>query len=488
MPTSKAREHYLQGKILVLGASGYIGSHLLPYLLAQNYQLRAACRHPENLPLASHHALEHCHCNALDPQSLSNALQGVKQVIYLIHSMSDGKGYAERDRVAARNLALAAHQAGVEHIVYLGSLTADATRSTHLRSREQTGEALHSTGIKVTEIRAPIIIGPGSAPFEVIRDVVNHLSFGILPKQMHSKSSPIALENLLAYMSATLDTPAMQGLTLDIAGPQKLSYVELMQAYANHLNKPFRSIVLPNIPIQLMRLFVPLLTSAPPGIIRALLGGLYHDIQSEPSLAQKLYPQQLLSLEQAFEQTDNSEAQQQDSLSWYHGNMIYRLHNNLNAYYGEAIHVCHSAKATPAQIWQVLRKLGGHHGYYYLDLFWQMRGWIDRLFGGEGLRRYRENPIELFSGEVLDNWLIKEARREKRLFMQFLMRSPGAGCLEFSIDPEPDGHSRLSITAYWHPKGLWGRLYWILFKPAHLILFHGMIKTILKQAAKAPKP
>lgn len=472
------------GTVLVLGASGYIGSHLVPALVKNGYVVRAVCRDIDSLTVRRWQGVELVNCDLLDKKSIEGVLEGVTFVYYLVHSMANGKGYAERDYRAAINFANAASTYNIKHIIYLGSLSSEATHSTHLLSREQTGIALKSFELPVTEFRAPIIIGPGSVPFEVIRDVVNQLPAMILPTQMTSRSAPIALDNLLHYLIEALQLDTFKGQTIDICGPEIVSYIQLMKRYGKTTKTRFHSLITSLIPLWIMRFAIPIFSPAPSEITKALLGGVSHDIEASPQQIRDVIPQNLLSIEQAIQATERYEYAQQDSLDWYHGSMIYRHHNNRNSFYGERIIVNHSLNVTPEYIWKILATIGGSNGYFYLDILWRIRGWIDAAIGGPGFIRYRDNVHELYSGDKIDTWIIMEAKKHERLLMKFIMRSPGAGCLEFKIEQQTPDKTELKIIAYMHPRGIWGRLYWLAFKPAHLLIFHGMAKKILRLAKK----
>lgn len=473
-------------KTLVLGANGFIGAALVPALVKKGCSVRASGRDLNALKRHQWRGVELVQCDLLRPETLAQALEGIEQIFYLVHSMNEGAGFFERELRSAKNLAIEAAKLNISHIIYLGSLVVSGSESEHFRARVETGKELRSTGLTVTEVRSPIVIGAGSAPFEVFRDIVNHLPFIIVSKQLHFRSAPVALDDLIFYLSNLLDSDDLWGEQLEISGPEQISYIDIMSRYAAFINKKFDIYTFPKLPIWLIRFFIPMLSTAPKKVIQALLSGLHQDIIAKCSRLQINRPRKLLTIEQAFQAVIEKERKQHDSIDWYQGNMIYRLHNNQNSFYGEKIHTRHKATTTAKNVWLELTKLGGQHGYYFLDSVWRIRGLIDSALGGPGMVRFRDNADELYSGERIDTWIIIEAQRDHRLLLQFMMRSPGAGCLEFVIEQQQQ-QCVLSINAYFHPKGLWGRAYWLLLKPAHLLLFHGMSKKILRLAALSSK-
>lgn len=477
------------GTVLVLGASGFIGSALVPALVELGYSVRAASRQSASLNRPLGPTVLPVICDLLEPASLGPALAGVDQVYYLVHGMTEGRGYAERDLRAASNLAAAAAAAGVQHIIYLGSLIVPGSRSQHFQSRLATGRALGASSVPVTEVRAPVVIGAGSAPFEVFRDVVNHLPGMLVPRQLDHKLAPLALADLIYYLTELAQPGVLVGQVLELQGPESVSYAGMMSRYAAFIGQDFRPVPLPRMPIWLIQALIPAFTSAPRTIIQALLGGLNHSISASDSRLQDARPRPLQSLEQAFQALLDKEERQVDSLDWYQGNMRYRQQQVRNGYYGQRIQTRQVASASPEAVWHQLTQLGGDQGYFFFDWIWRVRGWIDALLGGPGMVRRRDKVDELRRDDRIDTWIILDAQTERRLLLEFRMRSPGAGCLEFVLRPDSDRSvTELTINAYFHPQGLAGRLYWLVLKPVHLLLFHGMSRKILRRASKDRRP
>ena len=279
---------------LVFGASGYIGTHLVPVLQAAGKHVRAAARNVEVLEARDWNGVECVAADALRPDTLERALAGVDTAFYLVHSMAAGRGFGALDREAAANFGRAAAQAGVRRIVYLGGLVPADARSEHLRSRAETGEVLRASGVPVTELRAGMIIGPGSAAYEVMRDLVNHLPLMTTPRWVRSRSTPIALDDLLAYLAGVAGLEAAAGRTLDVAGPEAVTYEEIMHCYGRQVGRQPRIIAVPVLSPRISSYWLGLVTSVPVGIARALVEGLEHDFVARDDEIRLLLPRPLL--------------------------------------------------------------------------------------------------------------------------------------------------------------------------------------------------
>ncbi len=465
--------------VLVVGATGYIGSHLIPRLDQADVKVTALGRDASLLQAFNWpDRVKTCVADLLHAEHLVELCQGIDTAYYLVHSMSAGYGYAERDRQAALNFAAAAAEAGVRHIIYLGALSPEQTRSVHLRSRSETGTALRSCGVMVTEVRAPIIIGPGSVPFELMRDVVNHFPFMPMPAQMTAKSSPIALDDLLDYLQQLPLLPQLHGQLLEVSGPQALSYAEQMRCYGAVVGRSFHPLLVPGLPVSLAGWLSPLFSPAPRGIVRALIGGLAHDICADTRVVQQAMPKTLLNFEQAVLRALEMEQHQQPHWRWHQGNMRFRKGDMRNGYYGMRLRVERALPASCEQVWRQLIRLGGEQGYFFLNLLWRTRAWLDALVGGPGTFRGRSDN-EPVSGGFIDTWTVVDVVPQRRLLLQMNMKAPGAGTLEFVLQPSAQG-MRLRVCAYWHPRSIWGQAYWYLMWPAHLLLFKGMLWRIGK--------
>ncbi len=474
-------------RVLVFGATGYIGSHLAPRLQREGLMVRASGRNRKALEARGWSGIELAEADALQPETLPAVLAGVDTAYYLVHSMVAGRDFARLDQQAADHFAGAAARAGVRRIVYLGGLIPPDPDSEHLISRRETGERLRRGKVPVTEIRAGIVVGAGSAAYEVIRDLVNHLPLMLTPRWVQSKSSPIALENLLEYLVRVRTLEAAAGRVLDAAGPDYLSYEQVMRQYGSVVGRQPKILRVPLLTPTLSSYWLGLVTTVPASIARALIGGLKHDLPADDGELRRLVPQRLLGFREAVEAALDAEREHRVAARWTEGLLMFRGFRLDNAFYAKRASGNATTPASPAALWQVVTTIGGDIGYHYAGVLWWLRGVIDWLVGGPGLTKGRRHPTELRLGDRIDYWTVVGIEPERRLTLDFGMRSPGSGILEFEIEPDAMDpgqapRSRLTITAYWHPQGIWGLMYWYVLVPAHLFLFRGMASRIAARA------
>jgi uncharacterized protein YbjT (DUF2867 family) len=470
--------------VLVFGASGYVGTNLVPRLRLHGWSVRACSRNRKVLEARDWSGVELAEADALQPDTLAPVLEGVDVAYYLVHSMAAGRDFGRLDVQAAEHFAAAAAAAGVARIVYLGGLIPDDADSEHLLSRRDTGEQLRRGRVPVTEIRAGIIVGPGSAAYEVIRDLVNHLPVMLTPKWVQSKSSPIALDNLLEYLVRVADLDEAAGGVFDAGGPEFLSYETLMRQYGEVVGRRPRIVRVPVLTPALSAYWLGLVTAVPANIARALIGGLRHDIAADDAALRRLVPQRLLTYREAVQAALQAERTHAVAARWTEGLLMFRGFRLDNAFYAKRAGGFAVGTASPAALWRVVSTIGGDNGYHYLPWLWWIRGVMDWMVGGPGLTRGRRHPTELRLGDRIDYWTVLAMEPERRLTLHFGMRAPGSGVLELDIDPEPDGRQRLTITAYWHPQGVWGLLYWYALVPAHLFIFRGMTAAMMRKAER----
>jgi len=473
--------------VLVFGASSYIGSNLVSRLLDQGFRVRATARAPEVLEARGWQGVDLVRADALKPDTLNAALAGVRFAYYLVHSMASGKHFGQVEVQAAENFARAAEAAGVERIVYLGGLIPPDVHSEHLLSRRDTGEVLRRFRTPVTEIRAGIIVGPGSAAFEVMRDLVLHLPVMLTPRWVRAKSPPIALDNILEYLTRVLALSETAGGIYDAAGPETLTYDAMMREIARQAGRRPLIIPVPVLSPELSAYWLKFVTAVPTNVARALIGGLKHDFRADDAELRRLVPQRLLTFRESVEAALEAERRQAVAARWTEGAFVFRNYRMDYAYYAKRASGSAVTTASPAAVWRVVSGIGGKNRYFYANVLWKIREVADWLVGGAGLKYGRRHPTDLRVGDTVDSWRVIGVDPGRRLTLMFGMKAPGAGVLEFDIAPEPDQRTRVTATAYWHPAGVWGLLYWYAMFPAHLFIFDGMTRAIARRAESDPR-
>jgi uncharacterized protein YbjT (DUF2867 family) len=469
---------------LVFGASGYIGTNLVPKLLAAGKRVRASARNTEVLESRCWNGVECVAADALDPASLDRVLAGVDVAYYLVHSMAAGSDFAALDRTAAGHFARAAAAAGVRRIVYLGGLVPSNPRSTHILSRAETGDILRTGGIPVTEIRAGMIIGPGSAAFEVIRDLVNHLPAMITPRWVSSRSTPIALDDLLEDLVAVADIAEAAGRTFDVGGPDAVTYEEIMRCYGRLVGRRPRILAIPVLTPRLSSYWLQFVTSVPTGVARALIEGLEHDFVADDTAIRSIVPRRLKGLEESIRDAIDADQRHEVVARWVEGAIACRNFRPDYAFYAKRAGGTATGPASTDAVFAVVCRAGGEDGWFFANWMWNVRRAIDWVFGGPSVRRKRRHPTELRVGDVLDSWRVIALEPGRRLTLLMEMKAPGAGVLEFVVKPGADGQgSRVTATAYFHPAGTLGLLYWYALIPAHLFLFEGLTRAIERRAS-----
>ena len=477
--------------ILVTGATGYVGGRLVPRLLAAGYGVRCLVRDPARMQGRSWLGqVELAQGDMLQPESLAAAMRGVRFVYYLVHSLGSGGDFSERDLVAARNCAGAARDAGVERIVYLGGLgDPRADLSPHLRSRQQTGDALREAGVPVTEFRAAVIVGSGSLSFEMIRYLTERLPVMICPKWVYTRIQPIAIRNVLDYLVAALECPESAGRILEIGGKDVVTYAGMMTGYARARGLKRRLIAVPVLTPRLSSYWVHLVTPIPANIAQPLIKGLGNEVVVRDPAALQLFPSiQPLDYETAvrlaLEKMDQRgvETAWSDALTSSQGN---RTPVALISSEGMIIERRQQTVGAPSDaVYRSFARLGGARGWLYMDWAWQLRGMVDRLCGGVGMRRGRRDPEELRIGDPLDFWRVELVEPGRLVRLRAEMRVPGRAWLEFEACPESDDRTQLVQTAFFEPKGLLGLLYWYALYPIHALIFSGLIRKIAGQAVE----
>ncbi|MEN8234653.1 MAG: DUF2867 domain-containing protein [Actinomycetota bacterium] len=479
-------------KVLVTGATGYIGGRLVPRLLDHGLEVRCMSRDPELLTLDPwRDQVEVVQADAMDPTSLTKALEGCDSAYYLIHAMEGSpKLFAEHDREAAGNFRDAADRAGLQRVVYLGGLGSDdEDLSEHLASRHEVGQILASGNTPVVELRAAVIIGSGSLSFEMIRHLTEVLPVIMRPTWVRSECQPIAVRNVLEILIAVLDEPEPVDRIYDIGGPDILTYAEMMQIYAEVAGLRKRVVVpLPVFSSRFSPLLVGLVTPLPVGVARPLIESLCHDVVVREASPPGHGPAGLFSyresLERALARVSHLEVETRwsDAVSSpaaaLPGDPVWS-----GAAMNDDRRVAESSASEDDLFWAVTR-VGGDVGYYTMNWAWILRGWFDRLIGGVGLRRGRRHPEELRPGEALDFFRVATIDPERhRLLLRAEMKVPGAAWLGWSVEPTENG-SRLVQVAQFAPRGLAGRLYWWAMLPFHAPIFSRMARRMARTAER----
>ena len=476
--------------ILVTGATGYVGGRLVPRLLADGYRVRCLVRDLSRLqgrPWLTQAEL--VQGDMLKPDSLAAAMRDVHVVYYLVHSLGGGDDFSEQDRSAARNCSHAARSAGVERIIYLGGLgDPNADLSPHLRSRQQTGDALREAGIPVTEFRAAVIVGSGSLSFEMIRYLTERLPVMICPKWVFTRIQPIAIRNVLDYLVSALQCPESTGRILEIGGRDVLTYAGMMTGYAQARGLKRRLIAVPVLTPRLSSYWVHLVTPIPAKIAQPLIKGLGNEVIVRDTTAPQLFPDihpldYETAVRLALETMNNRgvETTWSDALTSSLGG---KTPVTLISREGLIIERRQLTVTAPADaIYQSFARLGGARGWLYMDWTWQLRGMVDRLCGGVGMRRGRRDPEDLRVGDTLDFWRVEMVEPGRLLRLRAEMRVPGRAWLEFEVRPIPEGQALLLQTAFFEPKGLSGLLYWYALYPVHSLIFSGLIRKIAGESA-----
>ena len=482
--------------VLVIGASGYVGARLVLRLRKKGYPVRAAGRSADKLrlrPFAADPGVELVETDVLDLGSLRRACAGCSAAYYLVHSMDTGqRDFSATDREGAENMARAAGLEGLSRILYLGGMVEPgAGMSEHLRSRAEVADILASGPVPVTTLRAAMIIGAGSGSFEIFRYLVDRLPVMITPRWVGTESQPIAIRNVLDYLAGCLDIPATVGQTYDIGSHEVVTYRRMMELYAEEAHLPKRRIVpVPVLTPRLTSYWIDLITPAPASLARPLAEGLSSRLLCLDDRIRGLVPVDLLDCRSAIraairhrrrDETYADNAAQADGIpeaeilpgdpAWA-GGTIYGVHLRV------------ALEATPEEVWRPVVRIGGGTGWYYGDVLWKLRGILDRLAGGEGMRKGRREDEDLSPGDPVDFFRVAAIKPCRLLRLVAEMKLPGCATLEFRVEPESDRITRLHQISVFIPRGLAGILYWRAVDPLHRLVFSGMLEGIARATNK----
>jgi uncharacterized protein YbjT (DUF2867 family) len=481
------------GLILVTGASGYVGGRLVGQLLEAGYRVRCLARTPQKLDRAPWRAEVEVVQGDIEGD-LSAAVAGVEAVYYLIHSIGEGDGWAAREAACAANLREAATEAGVGRIVYLGGL-GDAhgdQLSTHLESRHEVGRVLADGPVPVTELRAAVIIGAGSASFEMLRYLVEVLPMMVTPKWVDTRCQPIAVRDVIRYLVEVLDVEETAGRVLEIGGPEVLSYREMMATYAAEAGLRKRVIIpVPLLTPRLSSHWVGLVTPLPRSLARPLVDSLVNEVIVHDPAIVDLCPGERSTYATAVRRALDRTRDHSVSTRWTGAESV-ALAGPLPTdpdWSGGAVlqdeRHCF-VHASPEATHRAVARIGGERGWYTSDWLWSIRGLADKIIGGPGMRRGRRDPEELHVGDPVDFWRVEAIEPGELLRLRAEMRLPGVASLEWRIEPAPDSEvgprCKLTQTAIFVPRGLWGRAYWYAVAPFHHFVFPGLLDGIVADA------
>lgn len=481
--------------VLVTGATGYVGGRLVPRLLDAGYRVRCLVRDPARLNGRSWlKQAEIVQADATQVDSLQAAFRGVHTAYYLIHGMQDGPSSADHDLQMARNFIAAADRHGAQRVIYLGELVDPSARlSSYLRSRDETGHLLRQSRIPVTEFRAGMIIGAGSALFEMIRYLTEREPVLICPAWFFSLAQPISIRDALQYLVEALKCPESSGRTLEIGGPQRLTYAQMLLEYAAE-RKLKRTLI--RTPFNLPRLsayWVHMVTPIHWRTVLPLIEGLRANLVTHDDEARRLFPGiQPMGFRAAVHEALGRVLSDVVETSW--SDALVNSAGDTRPYEfqveeGMMIERRSAVIAGPAEaVFRAYTGIGGARGWLFMDWAWALRGWVDKAIGGVGIRRGRRHPDDIRAGESLDFWRVEAVQASRLMRLRAEMKVPGKAWLQFESTPLPHGETLLVQTAYYAPRGLLGFLYWYAMWPFHAFLFDGLIRRIVARARMLSRP
>jgi uncharacterized protein YbjT (DUF2867 family) len=455
--------------VLLTGATGYVGGQLLPLLEAGGHRVRCLTRRPHVLESRGAQTTTVVQGDLREPSDVATAVRGVDTVYYLAHALGTARGFAEEEARAASVFTDAARAAGVSRVIYLGGLGSEAVLSPHLASRQRVGEILRRSGVPTIEFRASIIIGSGSLSFEMIRALVERLPVMVAPRWVAQLAQPIGIDDVLAYLLAALDAPQDVDGVVEIGGPDRVSYGWLLREYARQ--RRLRRVVVP-VPVltpRLSSLWLGLVTPVHARVGRKLVDSLRHDTVVTDNRASKLFPVRPRGAADAI-----ARVLAEEDRAAAHGCYDYRLTDS------RSIRVDVSAH----DAFRPIERIGGSVGWYWGNWLWRLRGLVDVLVGGTGLRRSRPDGGGLMPGDTVDWWRVEALEPNRRLRLRAEMRLPGRAWLQFDVTPRAGGGSVIRQTAIFDPRGVFGRLYWYALVPIHHYVFAGMLRGIGRAAAR----
>jgi uncharacterized protein YbjT (DUF2867 family) len=481
--------HTVPSRLLITGATGYIGGRLLKALEKTAYRLRCLARQPQFLLPRVASTTEVVRGDVRDLASLKEAMRSVHTAYYLVHSMGSTAAFEAADRQAARCFAAAARQAGVQRVIYLGGLGDSHSKlSPHLRSRQEVGEILRESGIPVLEFRSSIVIGSGSVSFEIIRALVERLPVMLTPRWVSMRTQPIAIEDVVAYLLAALEVPGPSSQVFEIGGADQVCYGDLMREYARQRGLRRCMLPVPVLTPRLSSLWLGLVTPVYACIGRQLIDSIRHATVVRDDTARRVFLLRPMGVRQAIARALCYEDQAYAATRWSDALSTARRQPAWGGVrFGTRMvdsRVAHVAKP-PGLAFKPIRQIGGARGWYYANWLWHLRGGFDLLVGGVGLRRGRRDPAWLVAGDTVDCWRVEAFEPDRCLRLMAEMRLPGRAWLEFEVTGDATS-AYIRQTAIFDPVGVGGRLYWYALYPLHRMIFAGMLRGIARASAHEP--
>lgn len=483
-------------KILLTGANGYIGKRLLPVLIEAQHEVVCLVRDPRRfeLPDSLKHSVQVVKGDLLQPETLGSLPQDIEAAYYLVHSMGSGKAdFVQSEHTSAANFVAYLNSTTARQLVYLSGIANEAQLSRHLSSRRQVEDVLADAKAALTVLRAAIIIGSGSASFEIIRDLVEKLPVMLTPRWLNSRCQPIAIRDVVFYLTAVLDRPDCYNKRFEIGGPEVLTYKQMLLQLAaiRHLKR--RIYTLPVLTPKLSSYWLYFVTSTNYALARSLVESLRNDAVVKDTAIQELIPHKCLNYESAVNLAFTKIEQNMVISSWKDALVSGSMRLNFMDFVQIPEHGVLTDRQKvrfdkdPDEVMQNIFSIGGERGWYKTDFLWEIRGLLDKLVGGVGLQRGRRHPSDVQAGDSIDFWRVLVADRKNRRLLLFAeMKLPGEAWLQFRIFCEPDGNY-LEQLAVFRPEGLSGRLYWYAMLPFHFVIFRGMIRNIIHHQ-EAVKP